>query len=274
VGRPLAPKAASRIRLSAQVALMLAGSLLVGSVADGQTSAPPRARPRTASAKITVRDNSGTPLGDVQIGISGSGSRSVTTDANGVASTMLDAGTYRMRFDRAGFITLERDVTIQSGRPAEIEVALDLAPPPPTPPAPPPPLPPPKEAVPAAGATNSAGPPVVLSVPTFLDKNYLGRDPLRESILGCTPSGVTRLLQLRDPVALHTHANVDEVLYVIAGEGAVRLRDESSAITAGSLSVIPRGVPHAIERRGKNPLILLSTLSGAPCAAVHPTDRD
>ena len=47
-----------------------------------------------------------------------------------------------------------------------------------------------------------------------------------------------------------------------------------ATITAGSLSVIPRGVPHAIERRGKNPLILLSTLSGAPCAAVHPTDRD
>jgi hypothetical protein len=29
--------------------------------------------------------------------------------------------------------------------------------------------------------------------------------------------------------------------------------------------MIPRGVGHAIERRGKNPLIVLSTLAGAPC---------
>ena len=251
---------------------MLAGSLLAASISSGQTATPPRARSGTASAKITVRDNSGTPLADVEIGISGSGSRSVTTDANGVASTGLDAGTYRMRFNRTGFITVERDVTIQSGRTAEIEVALDFAPPPPTPPAPRP-LPPPKREEPAADATISKEPPVVLSVPNFLDKNYLGRDPLKESILGCTASGATRLLQLRDPVALHTHTNMDEVLYVIAGEGAVRIRDESSAITAGTLSVIPRGVPHAIERRGKNPLILLSTLSGAPCASAH-TDRD
>jgi mannose-6-phosphate isomerase-like protein (cupin superfamily) len=33
----------------------------------------------------------------------------------------------------------------------------------------------------------------------------------------------------------------------------------------GSLAVVPRGVAHAFERRGKNPLIVLSMLAGAPC---------
>jgi len=39
------------------------------------------------------------------------------------------------------------------------------------------------------------------------------------------------------------------------------------AVRAGSLAVVPQGVAHAIERRGKNPLVVISTLSGAPCQA-------
>jgi hypothetical protein len=31
------------------------------------------------------------------------------------------------------------------------------------------------------------------------------------------------------------------------------------------LVVAPRASAHAIERRGRNPLMLLSTLAGAPC---------
>src|SRR5206468_11984217 len=99
-----------------------------------------------------------------------------------------------------------------------------------------------------------AGPPVTLSIPTFLDKNFIGREPLKESVIGCTGSATTRLLQLRDPIAMHTH-DLDEIIYVVAGDGAVRTRaangkDESTVVNAGSLSVMPRGVPHAIERRG------------------------
>src|SRR5581483_1487283 len=95
------------------------------------------------------------------------------------------------------------------------------------------------------------------------------RDPLKESVLGCTGASTTRLLQLRDPIAAHTH-DLDEIVYVVAGDGAIRLRaasagDESTVVHAGSLTVIPRGTSHAIERRGKNPLIVLSTLAGAPC---------
>jgi mannose-6-phosphate isomerase-like protein (cupin superfamily) len=106
-----------------------------------------------------------------------------------------------------------------------------------------------------------------VSIPAFLDKNFIGRDPLKESVLGCTPDATTRLLQLREPLAEHTHADLDETLYVVAGEGTVRANGESIPVAAGSMSVVPRGVAHSIERRGKNPLIVLSTLSGAPCKA-------
>jgi mannose-6-phosphate isomerase-like protein (cupin superfamily) len=73
------------------------------------------------------------------------------------------------------------------------------------------------------------------------------------------------LLQLRDNMAEHVHDKVDEVLYVVAGEGSVRIGDQVMSMKPGSLAVVPLGTAHAVERKGKNPLILLSTLSGAPC---------
>jgi mannose-6-phosphate isomerase-like protein (cupin superfamily) len=197
-------------------------------------------------------------------------------------------GAYHLRFERMGFSTQERDLTLRGGQPDVIEVALSAATtsePGPrgpgradavlaTPPAPPPsqrpaPTPPPQ----ASGPVVTAPPPAsgdqkTVSIPTFLDRNLIGREPLKESILGCTQTATTRLLQLRDTLVEHVHANVDEMLYVVAGEGSLVIPGRgAAAIAPGSLSIVPRGAPHAIERRGKNPLIVLSILSGTPCTA-------
>ena len=107
-----------------------------------------------------------------------------------------------------------------------------------------------------------------VSIPEFLDKNYVGREPLKESVLGCLADSTTRILQLRDPISEHAHADLDEMLYVVAGEAMVRVRDQATPVAAGSLSIIPHGQPHAILPRGRNPLMLLSILSGAPCRAT------
>ena len=231
---------------------------------------PVRARPRASVTRIVVRNQSGTPISEALVTITGPVNRGALTDSNGVISVpSLTDGKYRIRFEHEGFVTFEREVVIRAGQPAEIAVALDAAPtpkkaaPPPEPERPLPPAPPSPPA--------PTGSPVTLSIPFFLDKNFIGRDPLKESVLGCTAGGTTRLLQLRDPVAPHTHPDLDEVLYVVAGEGAIRVNDTSTAVSAGSLSIIPRGLSHGMERRGRNPLILLSTLSGAPCSAPSPT---
>jgi mannose-6-phosphate isomerase-like protein (cupin superfamily) len=113
---------------------------------------------------------------------------------------------------------------------------------------------------------------VNVSILDFLDKNSIGRDPLKESVLGCTGDSTTRVLQIRDALALHTHAALDEMIYVVAGDGTVRLGTQATPISAGSLAVVPRGVPHSLERRGKNPLTVLSVLAGAPCQAATPTN--
>jgi hypothetical protein len=228
---------------------------------------------------VIVRDRSGTPLRDVHVTVSGTASQEVTTDTAGTASlgTLRD-GPYRIRFERDGFITLEHDLSVRNAQPESLVVALSFAPPtapavpPPSEPASPPP--PVVVTVPAPRLTSvPSGPPVFISIPAFLDKNYIGRDPIKESVLSCLADSTTRVLQLHEAIGEHTHADMDEVLYVVAGEGTIRARGEMSAVTAGALTVIPHGVPHAIERRGKNPLMILSMLSGAPCPVNAPAGR-
>jgi mannose-6-phosphate isomerase-like protein (cupin superfamily) len=110
-----------------------------------------------------------------------------------------------------------------------------------------------------------------MSVVDFLDRNLIGREPFKESILSCTPLETVRLLQMREGVARHVHERVDEIVYVVAGEGAVRMGDETVPVRPGSLLVIPNGNAHAFERRGKNPLVVVSTLAGGPCESAKST---
>ena len=245
-----------------------------------QPAAAKAAPRRVTPSQVIVRDRSGSALGDVRVTVSGTASQEIVTDAAGTASlgTLRD-GAYRLRLERDGFITLERDITVRAAQPSTFEVALSFSPPtaaaPPPPPSEPPTPPPPVVVTVPAPKLSSvpSGPPVFLSLPDFLDKNYIGREPIKESVLACLADSTTRMLQLHDSIGEHAHAEMDEVLYIVAGEGTIRARGESSTVAAGALSIIPHGVPHAIERRGRNPLMVLSMLSGAPCPVGAPADR-
>jgi mannose-6-phosphate isomerase-like protein (cupin superfamily) len=250
-----------------QVTGILAVAMLVPA-AWGQAPADPAApaTPRRAAVakpaqKVVVRNVSGTPIEGVRIAISGARTEEAKTSAEGVVSLALAAGSYRLRFEHEGFITLERDVTVRTA-PLEVAVVLNRAPAPPE-------APPPVAAPPPPPVVAPAGPPVNISIPAFLEKSFVGgREPMKESVLGCMPDATARLIQLREPLAAHTHADLDEVLYIVAGDGAVRIGEDLITVSPGSMSAIPRGTRHAIERRGRNPLIVLSTLAGAPCQAA------
>jgi len=224
----------------------------------GKAAIPPA---RTTSVRVSVHDPNGESLDGVRLILSGSAEGEYSTAAAGTAVLPnIKDGMYRIRCERDGFITLEREFPVHSaGALTPVDIVLTPAPLPPAPP------PAPKPAAPLAGAP--AGPPVNVNIPDFLDTNFIGRDPMKESILACKPAETVRLLQLRDGVAEHVHDKVDEVLYVVAGDGAVRVGSQTMAVRAGSLAVVPQGVAHAIERRGKNPLVVVSTLSGGPCRA-------
>jgi len=218
---------------------------------------PAVASPRAGSVRIAVRDQDGTSLGEVRLVLSGAATGEfVTGGAGTIVVPDLKDGTYRLRFEREGFITLEREFTVRGGAYNQIDVVLNSAPPPP-------PIPAPEPTPPAA--IPPGGPPVTMSVVDYLDRNLIGREPLKESVLACTPLETVRLLQMREGIAQHVHESGDEVLYVVAGEGTVRIGDAATPVRPGSLVVVTNGTGHALERGGKNPLIVLSTLAGSPC---------
>jgi mannose-6-phosphate isomerase-like protein (cupin superfamily) len=228
----------------------------------GRGAAKPAAAKPT-SARVTVRDTQGAPIENVHITLAGTPGGEFTTGPVGTAIIPnLSPGTYRISLEREGYVTLEREFIVGAAIMTPVDVVLTGAPPPPPPPPPP---------APAPKALGPAGAPVLLSIPDFLDKNFIGREQLKESILACNAEETVRLLQLKEGLAAHVHDNADEVLYVVAGDGAIRVGENTTVVRAGSLAVVPHGAAHAVERRGKNPLILLSTLSGAPCPTGNQT---
>jgi mannose-6-phosphate isomerase-like protein (cupin superfamily) len=205
------------------------------------------------TAAVTVTDSTGAPLPGVNISFMGPVNREGRTSASGtVHFAGLRAGDYRVRFEHDGFITLERDVTIRT-QPAEIEATLSPAPAQPAPEPPPPARVPPAETAPP-------GEPRAVRLVDYIEKN-----PVKEDELGCTASAKTLLLQLREDTPEEARKDADEVIYVVAGEGTLRLGNTDVPLKSSSLAIVPRGTVRAISRKGRNPLYLLSIVSGPAC---------
>ncbi|MBA3231935.1 MAG: cupin domain-containing protein [Acidobacteria bacterium] len=208
-----------------------------------------------ATLVIVVSDPAGNPLPGVLVTAEGPADRATRTERGRVVFEKIPTGAYRLRFEREGFVTLERELTARAGAPMEVNVTLSPVPPPPEPEAPPPP-------------PRSDARPAVFALPDTIEKDFIGRAPQRTSSLACGSHGTATLIQLNQPLAQHAHDEADEFLYVIAGEGAARLDGREERLRAGVLLFIPSGVPHTLTQTGRNPLILLSTMAGEGCAAA------
>lgn len=221
----------------------------------------PRASSATATMTVTVTDGGGLPLQGVVVTAAGPVDREGESLANGVARFLnMRGGDYRLRFSSPGFVLLERDVAMRPGVPLSVEVMLSRAPEAPKAPEPEPTPPPP------AASDAPPGEPKTTPVVDFVERNFIsGRDAVKEDELGCTASAKTTLVQVRDDLPARTLADTDEVIYVVAGEGTLRLGSQDVALKATTLAVVPRGVARGITRRGRNPLIFVSVLSGPPC---------
>jgi hypothetical protein len=229
--------------------------------------APARpARPTTSTSTVTVQvtNSAGLPLSGVQVTAQGPLSRDgVTAEDGSIRFANMRAGNYRLRFVHEASITLERDITVRAGEPLVVDAGLSAAPPPPKPPEPPP-------APAAPPPTKTLGPPTdpkVISVPTFIEKNFIGnREPQKESTLGCTSTGTATLYQLREAWINRSHDDADEWLYVVAGEATLRLRTTEQHLQAGTFSLIPHTIAYSVLPTGRNPFMVVSVLSGAACA--------
>jgi hypothetical protein len=233
--------------------------------------AKPPAKPRattgaTTTAQLFITDSSGAPIEGVTVNVMGPVDREVQSAASGPTRIPgLRAGTYRVRFARDGFITFEKELVWRAGTAApEVAVSLNAAPEPPKP-ATPPPAPKPE---PAPTKLPPPGTPKTMPLIDFIEKNLIsGKEAQKENMIGCSGVGQALLWQVRDPWTGRQHESADVTVYVIAGEGTLRLGDRDVSVTNGSFAVVPRGTTYGFTRRGRNPLIVLAVLAGAPCAA-------
>lgn len=234
------------------------------------TTQAPKPRPAASSSNLAltlfVTDSAGRSLEDVTVTLTGPVDRELKTPpGTGLRITGLRNGTYRARFAREGFYTFEKEIVVRGSD--ELSVTLNAAPPPPPPP-PPPPAPTATPAASTAGKLPPPGTPKTMSLPDFIEKNFIsGREGHKENIVGCSGVGQAVLWQIREPWDGRQHQSADGMLYVIGGEGGIKIDGREITVTAGSFAVVPRGTPYGFTRRGRNPLIVLAVLAGAPCAA-------
>ncbi len=235
-----------------------------------QAPAPKRPRPAAPSTATvvltaTVNDPSGAPIPDVTVTVIGPVEREGVTTAMGQARVMgIRAGTYRIRFEKEGFHTFEKEVIWKSGAPPSVEATLTPAPPPPAPPPPPPAPEPPKPVVP----DYPAGKPANLSVPDYIERNHItNKEPHKENLIGCSGGAQTWLWQVREPWQKRSHEAAELMLYVVGGEGTVTLDGRDIQVAAGTFFLIPRGTTYGLAKRGRAAaMYMIATLSGPPCA--------
>lgn len=233
-----------------------------------QTARPRPSGGATTTALLFITDGSGRAIEDVTVTVMGPVDREVKSPSSGATRIEgLRAGTYRVRFAHEKFILFEKELTWRAGTAQpELAVTLNAAPAPPPPP--PAPAPAPEPVKPAAPALPPAGMPKSMSLLEFIEKNFISnREAQKENLVGCSGVGQSMLWQVREPWNGRLHESADAMLYIVAGDGTVRIADRDHTVTNGSFAVVPRGTTYSISRRGRNPVIILATLAGAPCAA-------
>lgn len=219
-------------------------------------SAPRAATTGPASFAVMVTDPSGTPITDVEVTVTGKATRSGSTEGGRIAFEDLPIGPYHFKFEKEGYDSAEQDVTGKRGAPVDVKVTMTPKPEP---------VPPPAAPAPEPAPTVNAKP-VVLDMPAFIEKYYVGKASGTTTPMACGDGGSATLVQANDPVAEHTHADADEFVYVIAGEGSARMGQRTEPLSAGVFLMIPRGSAHAFTVGKKHPLVLVSTLAGGHCS--------
>jgi hypothetical protein len=205
----------------------------------------------------------GEALAGIRVELVGPVTRMAETDGKGAVNvTALAAGTYRARFAGDEVITFEKEIVVRGGQTADVDVTLNAAPPPPPPPPPPAPAAPPPPAAPPVGP---AGQPRTLDIPALLEKEFIGNQPRRETLLSCSGNTRTMMIQLNAPLPERLYDTADASYYVVGGEGAASIAGAERKQATNAYISVPRGTLHSFTRTGRRPLILLAVLSGAPC---------
>jgi hypothetical protein len=211
---------------------------------------------------ITVTSPQGATLSGVHVVLMGPTERGGDTNTSGQLNFPgLQAGTYRLRFTGDQVTSFEKEVVLRAGQIADVDVSLSPAPEPKVimQPAP---TPPPVSASPALGPK---GEPLTHAISELLEKEYVGKQPRRETLLSCSGSERASMIQLNEALPERLYENADAIYYVLGGEGTIRMDGRESRLGLNAFVSVPRGTSHSFARRGNRLFVLLSVLSGEPC---------
>lgn len=229
------------------------------------TPAPRRAAPPAgarAGMAITVTTPQGATITGVHVALMGPTERGGDTDGSGqVNFPGLQPGTYRLRFSGDQVTAFEKEVVVRAGQVSDVDVSLNPAPEPKVVTAP---VPPPVAAV-ASPTIGPKGQPVTYAIGDLLEKEYVGRQPRRETLLSCSGSERAAMIQLNEPLPERLYENADAIYYVLGGEGSVMMNGRETRLGLNGFVSVPRGTSHSFTKRGSRLLVLLSVLSGEPC---------
>jgi mannose-6-phosphate isomerase-like protein (cupin superfamily) len=254
------------------------------------TAAPATAAVQAATTvDVLVTDRHGRPLQSAHVRVDGASDREGNTNATGhVVFRSMGTGAYKLRVERLAFITFEKEFTVRpkQGRAsvaAALSPVLPVAPrgarsvhdPTASPMAYRSPSPNGSNGSSESqsvdrllGSVGDAGTPQIVSIPDMAEKHLIGHSSVKESPIGCSGLTGARLIQVTEPLSDHTHSDAEEMLYVVAGEAALTIGQKTETVKSGWFSIIPRGVPYALIRTGRNPVILLSVVGSQPCGST------
>ena len=231
-----------------------------------KTTPPPRRAAPPAGARagmaITVTTPQGATIAGVHVALMGPTERGDDTDASGqVNFPGLQPGTYRLRFSGDQVTAFEKEVVVRAGQVSDVDVSLSPAPEPRVVTVP---APTPVPAVTASGL-GPKGEPVTYAIGDLLEKEYVGRQPRRETLLSCSGSERAAMIQLNEALPERLYESADAIYYVLGGEGSVVMNGRETKLGLNAFVSVPRGTSHSFSKRGNRLLVLLSVLSGEPC---------
>jgi mannose-6-phosphate isomerase-like protein (cupin superfamily) len=218
--------------------------VLAGAVAYAQT---PEARSGMA---VRVTTPLGATLPGVTVEVLGASDRGEETNGSGqISFTGMEAGTYRVGFSGARVVSFEKEIAIEAGPAATVDITLSAAPP-----------------APVAPPVGPAGAPRTVSLVDLIEQELISNNQTRrDSLVSCSGNTLSTFVQLNQDQPQRLYESAEVTYYVFAGEGAARTGGADTPLDAGSFVSISRGAAHVMVRRGRRPLILLTTVSGTPC---------
>src|SRR4029078_887016 len=152
------------------------------------------ARTGPVTFAIMVKDAAGAPITDVKVAVTGPVQRNARPGGGRLVFENLPTGDYTFRFEKTGYVPVEQQVTGRGARPIPVEVTLEAVPPPPQPVAPPAPQsPPPSDAR-----------LVVLDMPAFIEKNYVGKSTDKTTPMACAIGGSSEFIPMNGGISEKT----------------------------------------------------------------------